>query len=93
MAVSDPSGTAYNSVRTKDIAIAGKTGTAQAGKGQADHAWFAGYAPADNPRVAFAVVLEHAGSGSKAAGPLARQLVEALLADGVLQPERVTLRE
>jgi penicillin-binding protein 2 len=91
--VSDPSGTAYNSVRTKDIAIAGKTGTAQAGKGQADHAWFAGYAPADNPRVAFAVVLEHAGSGSKAAGPLARQLVEALLADGVLQPERVTLRE
>lgn len=91
--VSDPSGTAYNSVRTKDIAIAGKTGTAQAGKGQADHAWFAGYAPAANPRVAFAVVLEHAGSGSKAAGPLARQLVEALLADGVLQPERVTLRE
>jgi penicillin-binding protein 2 len=91
--VSDPSGTAYNTVRTKDIAIAGKSGTAQSGKGQADHAWFAGYAPADNPRVAFAVVLEHAGSGSKAAGPLARQLVEALLADGVLQPERVTLRE
>jgi len=91
--VSDPSGTAYNSVRTKAISIAGKTGTAQAGKGQADHAWFAGYAPADNPRVAFAVVLEHAGSGSKSAGPLARQLVEALLADGVLQPERVTLRE
>jgi penicillin-binding protein 2 len=91
--VSDPSGTAYNTVRTKDIAIAGKSGTAQSGKGQADHAWFAGYAPADNPRVAFVVVLEHAGSGSKAAGPLARQLVEALLADGVLQPERVTLRE
>jgi penicillin-binding protein 2 len=91
--VSDPSGTAYSTVRTKDIAVAGKTGTAQAGKGQADHAWFAGYAPADNPRVAFAVVLEHAGSGSKAAGPLARQLVEALLADGVLQPEHITQRE
>jgi penicillin-binding protein 2 len=91
--VSDPSGTGFSSVRTKEISIAGKTGTAQAGKGQADHAWFAGYAPADNPRVAFAVVLEHAGSGSKSAGPLARQLVEALLADGVLQPERVTLRE
>jgi penicillin-binding protein 2 len=87
--VSDPSGTAYASVRTKEISVAGKTGTAQAGKGQADHAWFAGYAPAENPRIAFAVVLEHAGSGSKAAGPLARQLVEALLADGVLQPERV----
>jgi penicillin-binding protein 2 len=91
--VSDPAGTGYQTVRTKEISIAGKTGTAQAGKGQADHAWFAGYAPADNPRVAFAVVLEHAGSGSKSAGPLARQLVEALVADGVLQPERVTLRE
>jgi penicillin-binding protein 2 len=91
--VADPSGTGYSTVRMKDISIAGKSGTAQAGKGQADHAWFAGYAPADNPRVAFAVVLEHAGSGSKSAGPLARQLVEALLADGVLQPERVTLRE
>jgi penicillin-binding protein 2 len=91
--VSDRSGTGFSSVRTKEIAIAGKTGTAQAGKGQPDHAWFAGYAPADNPRVAFAVVLEHAGSGSKVAGPLARQLVEALLADGVLQSERVTLRE
>jgi penicillin-binding protein 2 len=92
-AVADPSGTGFSSVHTKEISIAGKTGTAQAGKGQADHAWFAGYAPADNPRVAFAVVLEHAGSGGKAAGPIARQLVEALLADGVLQPERVTLRE
>jgi penicillin-binding protein 2 len=91
--VSDPSGTGFHTVRTKDISIAGKTGTAQAGKGQPDHAWFAGYAPADNPRVAFAVVLEHAGSGSKSAGPLACQLVEALLADGVLQPEHVTLRE
>ncbi|HEV7999109.1 MAG TPA: penicillin-binding transpeptidase domain-containing protein [Planctomycetaceae bacterium] len=91
--VSDPAGTGYQTVRSKEISIAGKTGTAQAGKGQADHGWFAGYAPADNPRVAFAVVLEHAGSSSKSAGPLARQLVEALVADGVLQPERVTLRE
>jgi penicillin-binding protein 2 len=91
--VADPSGTGFHSVRTPQISIAGKSGTAQAGKGKADHAWFAGYAPADNPRVAFAVVLEHAGSGSKVAGPIARQLVEALLADGVLQPQRVTLRQ
>jgi len=89
--VADPAGTGYSTVRTTEISIAGKTGTAQAGRGQADHAWFAGYAPADSPRVAFAVVLEHAGSGSKAAGPLARQLVEALLDDGVLQRERVAL--
>ncbi len=91
--VADPAGTGYSTVRTPEISIAGKSGTAQAGKGQADHAWFAGYAPADNPRVAFAVVLEHAGSGSKAAGPIARQLVEALVADGALQSQRVTRRD
>jgi penicillin-binding protein 2 len=92
-AVADPTGTGYKTVRTPAISIAGKSGTAQVGKGQADHAWFAGYAPAEQPRIAFAVVLEHAGSGGKAAGPVARQLVEALLADGVLEPARVTMRQ
>jgi penicillin-binding protein 2 len=92
-AIAQPTGTGYKTVRTPEIAIAGKTGTAQGKKGQPDHAWFAGYAPADNPRIAFAVVLEHAGSGGKAAGPVARQLVEAFLADGVLEPARVTMRE
>ncbi len=92
-AVADPSGTGYKTVRTPAISIAGKSGTAQVGRGQADHAWFAGYAPAEQPRIAFAVVLEHAGSGGKAAGPVARQLVEALLADGVLEPPRVTMRQ
>lgn len=92
-AVALPGGTGYKTVRSPNVAIAGKTGTAQVGKGQADDAWFAGYVPADKPRIAFAIVLEHAGSGSKAAGPVARQLVEAFLADGVLEPARVTLRE
>jgi penicillin-binding protein 2 len=91
--VARPTGTGYKTVRAKEIAIAGKTGTAQVSAGQADHAWFAGYAPADKPRIAFAVVLEHAGSGGKAAGPVARQLVEAFLADGVLEPARITMRE
>jgi len=90
--VADPTGTGYKTVRAKDITVAGKTGTAQVGPGKPDHAWFAGYAPADKPRIAFAVVLEHAGSGGKAAGPVARQLVEAFLADGVLEPARVTMR-
>ena len=92
-AVAQPAGTGYKTVRSQTIAIAGKTGTAQTSGGQPDHAWFAGYAPADKPRIAFAVVLEHAGSGGKAAGPVARQLVEAFLADGVLEPARVTMRE
>lgn len=92
-AVADPTGTGYKAVHTPLISIAGKSGTAQVGQGRADHAWFAGYAPAEQPRIAFAVVLEHAGSGGKAAGPVARQLVEALLADGVLEPPRVTMRQ
>jgi len=91
--VADPTGTGYKTVRAKEITIAGKTGTAQVGPGRPDHAWFAGFAPADKPRIAFAVVLEHAGSGGKAAGPVARQLVEAFLADGVLEPARITMRE
>ena len=41
--------------------MAGKTGTAGAGKGHGDHAWFAGYVPAERPKLAFLVVLEHRG--------------------------------
>ena len=73
--VSDPSGTAHATVYLDSLSIAGKTGTAETGGGQADHAWFAGYAPADRPKVAFVVVLEHAGGGSDAAGPVARRLL------------------
>jgi penicillin-binding protein 2 len=73
--VADPKGTAYGSVRLDSIAVAGKTGTAAAGEGRRDHAWFAGYAPAAAPRLAFVVVLEHAGDGAVAAGPVAKRLV------------------
>jgi penicillin-binding protein 2 len=73
--VADPKGTAHATVYLDSLSIAGKTGTAETGGGQADHAWFAGYAPADRPKVAFVVVLEHAGGGSDAAGPLARRLL------------------
>jgi penicillin-binding protein 2 len=76
--VEDAVGTAFDSVRISDFAIAGKTGTAETGGGQADHAWFAGYAPAKSPRVAFVVVLEHGGSGSTAAGTMTRHLVQRM---------------
>jgi penicillin-binding protein 2 len=82
--VSDPHGTGYKTIRLKDVAIAGKTGTAEPGGDRPDHAWFAGYVPADQPRIAFVVVLEHAGSGGHAAGPVARKFVEALLLQGLL---------
>lgn len=45
-----------------------------------DHAWFVGYAPADAPRVAVAVMVENGGSGGKVAGPIARQMVDEYMA-------------
>lgn len=84
MVVNDKRGTGYKTVRLAEVKIAGKTGTAEVGPGKADHAWFAGYVPADRPRIAFAVVLEHGGSGGKAAGPVARELVRTLLEAGLI---------
>ncbi|WKW12353.1 penicillin-binding protein 2 [Pseudogemmatithrix spongiicola] len=50
------------------IAIAGKTGTAQNAQDQVrDHSWFVGYAPADDPKIVVALLLEFGGSGSRAA--------------------------
>ena len=88
--VDDPEGTGYHSVRLASIAIAGKTGTAETGGGQEDHAWFAGYVPADSPRYAFVVVLEHGGSGAHDAGPLARGLVERMRQLGYFGPPALT---
>ena len=56
--------------------MAGKTDTAESGQ-EEPHAWFAGYAPAENPEVAIAVVVEHAGEGATWAAPLFRKVVEA----------------
>jgi penicillin-binding protein 2 len=85
--VNEPGGTGYRDVRTPEVLIAGKTGTAQAGRGD-DHAWFAGFAPADAPRVAFAVIVEHGGHGGETAGPIARDLVLACKAHGYLEPPK-----
>jgi penicillin-binding protein 2 len=71
-------GTAHRTVYNESVTIAGKTGTAETGGGREDHAWFAGYAPAEAPVVAFVVALEHAGGGGEAAGPIARRLVQKL---------------
>ena len=61
--------------KSKAIAISGKTGTAQAPRGQ-DHAWFVGYAPSDNPKAAIVVFLEHGGKGGQRAAPLAKRIFE-----------------
>ncbi|HEY2880929.1 MAG TPA: penicillin-binding transpeptidase domain-containing protein, partial [Pirellulales bacterium] len=56
-AVANEDGTAHATVDLEHVAIAGKTGTAEVGAHRAEHAWFAGYAPADQPQIAFVVVL------------------------------------
>jgi penicillin-binding protein 2 len=87
--VADPSGTGHGAVYCESINIAGKTGTAETGGGREDHAWFAGYAPAESPRVAFVVALEHAGSGSEAAGPVAKRLVQKMESLGYFRRVRM----
>ncbi|MEE8547470.1 MAG: penicillin-binding protein 2 [bacterium] len=75
--------------RLRDFAVAGKTGTAQVvrleewrGKKEKeipwelrDHAWFAAFAPYDDPEVAVAVIVEHGGHGSSAALPIVAQFL------------------
>ncbi len=67
------------------VAVAGKTGTAQNGKGAPYTLWFTGFAPASNPKVAVAVVIENgggigqAGRGNSLAAPVARKVMEAVL--------------
>jgi len=62
----------------RGIKVAGKTGTAENTHG-ASHAWFIGFAPADNPEVVIAVIVENAGSGGSIAAPIAgRILAQAL---------------
>ena len=90
--VANPHGTGYKTVRMKEISIAGKTGTAETGGGKNDHAWFAGFVPATRPKYAFAVVIEHGGSGSRVAGPVAQKLVRAMLDTGLLQPTAAKLQ-
>lgn len=77
-AVVQPGGSGHRTVQLAEVSIAGKTGTAQTGATEHDHAWFAGYVPAENPQYSFVVVLEHGGSGSRAAGPVARELVRKM---------------
>lgn len=60
------------------VSVAGKTGSAQNPHGDA-HAWFIGFAPAEDPRVAVAVIIENGGSGGSVAAPVARELLALAL--------------
>ncbi len=85
--VDDPEGTAYAALADTGLAVAGKTGTAETGERSADHAWFAGYAPADAPRVAFAIALEHRGSSDRATGAHERASAGARSPGTARQPQ------
>lgn len=73
------SGTAA-SAAISGVTVAGKTGTAENETEGKDHAWFVGYAPAENPTIAVAVILEYnGGSGGSVAAPVAKKVMEAWL--------------
>ncbi|HEX5450642.1 MAG TPA: penicillin-binding transpeptidase domain-containing protein [Gaiellaceae bacterium] len=69
------------SAQIPGIKVAGKTGTAETGKPNVYTAWFIFFAPADNPQVAGAVVLENQlnGFGGSVSAPIAKQLMQAIL--------------
>jgi penicillin-binding protein 2 len=46
-----------------------------------DHSWFIAYAPAENPQIALAVLVENGGFGAKSAAPIARQVLDYYLVD------------
>jgi penicillin-binding protein A len=62
------------------VQIAGKTGTAQTGVNGDLDAWFIAFAPAEDPQVAIAVVVERTKQyGGQAAAPIARDVMKAVL--------------
>ncbi len=81
-----PAGTAFRAFEGLNLPVAGKTGTAESGR-EKPHAWFAGYAPSENPEIAIAVVVEHSGEGSTFAAPLFRQVVESYFGLSAPPPE------
>ncbi len=90
--IEHPRGTAKQ-IRSDTYRIAGKTGTAQVftikqdeeydeekiKKKMRDHALFVAYAPANDPRIAIAVIVENGGSGGSTAAPIARKIMDAYL--------------
>ncbi|MEO8704397.1 MAG: penicillin-binding transpeptidase domain-containing protein, partial [Kofleriaceae bacterium] len=86
-------GTAFDHGHVSVVPVMGKTGTAEirTGKKKKDdderdienwnpkrsHAWFAGWAPAENPELAIVVFVEHGGSGGRVAWPIAKQILES----------------
>jgi penicillin-binding protein A len=68
-----------NTAAIPGVVTGGKTGTAEVPNGQ-PHAWYIGYAPGKNTSYAIAVLVENGGEGSTVAAPMAKQMLQAVLA-------------
>jgi len=83
ISVVEPGGTG-TAAQIPGVTVAGKTGTAQNDIGD-PHAWFIAFAPAENPTVAVAVIVEQGGdfgseaTGGQIAAPIAKRMIEVLL--------------
>ena len=67
------------SAKVPGVPTAGKSGTAELGEGESPHSWFIGFAPADAPRIAVAVIVEGGGAGSQRAVPMGGELMAQFL--------------
>ncbi|HZP93317.1 MAG TPA: penicillin-binding protein 2 [Burkholderiales bacterium] len=104
--VTRPGGTAAWAGNGAKYPFAGKTGTAQVigMKGQKydeshvherhrDHALFIGYAPADDPKIALAVLVENGGHGASTAAPIARKVIDYYLLGVEPQPIKAQVEQ
>jgi penicillin-binding protein 2 len=82
LAVNGDHGTGHGAI-VRGVTTAGKTGTAQNPHGD-DHAWFIGYAPFEDPQVAWCIFVENGGHGGAVSAPIARLIVSLLKSEGKL---------
>ena len=87
--VEDKRGTGHRAALPKErgVSVGGKTGTAQvasreSGSKREDHAWFAGYAPADRPEIVVVAILENAGHGGAVAAPVVHDVMASYFGVG-----------
>ena len=81
-AANSPAGTSFEVFYNYGVKVAGKTGTAEVWdstrSGYVDYAWYASYAPADDPKYAVVVMIEKGGHGGTVAAPAARLIYDSL---------------
>ena len=96
IAVAGKTGTADRDVLVYDrqgqpVTYKDSTGKVHLRTQGATDSWFIGFAPADKPRIAFAVLIENGGQGAKSAAPIAAKIVDRCLAAGYVIPQTETV--